>query len=184
MIGWWMIAAASAAAAPPANCALTEADKIANAKLTFDQFDQQGVTAATARKLGERGCWLASYEATADYLIRGPVPTPNEQRVMLWHMGQSLALAGEEKRAAEIMAATRRPDPAPSESGPLNWNDYVVGTWAFLVKDRSLLQKMRDSVLASPGKFNVINGKLLAGMERCFEKSYAIAYDPRCGAAK
>lgn len=184
MIVLGLLFALAVVPAKPASCVLTEADKVANAKLNFDEFDQKGVSVATARKLGERGCFAEAYEATVDYLIHGPVAQPGEQRVMLWHMGQFLAMKGEEKRAAEIMAATRRYDPAPPESGPLNWNDYVTGTWAFLVKDRNLLQRMRDRVLMSPGKFNAINGSLLAGMERCFDRPYIVAYDPKCGARK
>ena len=181
MLGLLMLVAAAAAAPDPAGCSLSLEDKVANAKLGFDAFDQTGSASATGRKLTERGCWQAAAEAWADYLIRGPVPSPNEQRILLWHMGQALAFSGQETMAAKVIGATRRPDPAPPETGPLDWNDYVRGTWAFLVKDRPTLRAMRDAVLASPGPSNRINGNLLAAMERCFEKPYALAYDPKCG---
>lgn len=163
-------------------CTLTLEDKAANAKLSFDDFDQKATLASTGRKLMERGCADAAAEAWADYLIRGPIPLPNQQRVLLWHLGQALAIAGDEKNAARVMAATRKPDPSPPESGPLNWNDYVVGTWAFLVKDRLLLERMRDAVRASPGPGNKMNGDLLAAMARCFDRPYSEIFDPNCGA--
>ena len=174
------------AVAPPsadaARCRLTAADKQANARLSFNDFDQQGTLPSSARKLGEAGCWKEAAEATADYLIHGPIPSPGEQRVLLFHLGQQLAFAGEEERAAGFIAATRRPpDPMPPKTDQLNWNDYVIGTWAFLKKDRPALIAARDAVLATAGEGNRINGALLAAMERCFEKPYELAYDPDCG---
>jgi len=172
-----MAALAPATIALTDACVVTPADYVANAKLSFDDFDQKGTLPNSARKLGERGCWKQAAEATADYLIHGPLPSPRQQRVLLFHMGQALALSGEERRAADFIAATRSP---LSEVRELNWNDYVIGTWAFLVKDRPALIKARDDVLATPGDGNRINGNLLAAMERCFEKPYIVAYDLDC----
>jgi hypothetical protein len=185
MTGWILALAIGAAAPPPippTPCHLDAEGKRANAALTFDNFDQKGSIPSSARRLGETGCWREAAEATADYLIRGPVASPGEQRILLFHLGQALALGGEEKRAADFIAATRRPaDPLPPMSSPLNWNDYVSGTWAFLTKDRPMLIAARDAVLAGPGDGNRINGGLLAAMERCFDKSYLVAYDQNCG---
>lgn len=177
-----LIAAAAIQAPEPQSCVLDEAGKRANATLSFNDFDQAGTLPSTARKLGERGCWTEAAEATADYLIRGPVPNPGEQRILLFHLGQALALAGEERRAAAFIGATRRPpDPAPPAPDALRWNDYVQGTWAFLAKDRVMLVAARDAVLAGAGDGNRINGSLLAAMERCFDRPYVVAYDMNCG---
>src|SRR6185503_7992483 len=149
-------------------CALSHADYLANATLSFDAFDQVGTLPSSARKLGERHCWRAAAAATADYLIRGPVPTPSHQRVLLFHLGQQLALAGEERRAAVFVAATRAPpDRVPDQ---LDWNDYVLGTWAFLTKDRELLRKSRDAVLARATDGDRINGGFLTALDRCFDR--------------
>jgi hypothetical protein len=177
-----MIAAATMQSEQPPSCSLDEAGKRANASLSFQDFDQAGTLPSTSRRLGEQGCWREAVEATADYLVKGPVASPGEQRVLLFHLGQFYAMAGEERRAAEFIAATRRPaDPAPPAPDALRWNDYVQGTWAFLVKDRAMLVAARDVVLAAPGEGNRTNGNLLAAMERCFDRSYAVAYDMNCG---
>jgi hypothetical protein len=179
-----MAAAATASPKPAAACTLTMQAKVANAKLSFDDFDQKGSTPTTARSLGQRGCWKAAAEATADYLIRGPIASPGEQVVLLFHVGQQLALGGEERRGADFVAAARRPvDPAAS-ADRLRWNDYVVGTWAFLTKDRAMLTAARDAVLAGKNPGDQINGRILAALERCFNKPYIVAYDPKCGAPK
>jgi hypothetical protein len=185
MIVTLLLAAAAVAAPDPKACRLDDAAKRANAALTFDQFDQQGTLATSARKLGERGCWREAAEATVDYLIRGPVATPGEQRILLFHLGQQLALAGDERRGAEFIAGTRRSDqPMAPMSTNLRWNEYVTGTWAFRTQDRPLLIKSRDAVLAGTSEGDRINGKLLEAMERCFDRPYEVAYDPQCGAAR
>lgn len=171
-------AAALQAPDPAAACALDDAGRRANAALSFEDFDQRGTLPSSARSLSNRGCWRQAAEATAHYLINGPIPTPAQQRVLLFHLGQQLAGAGEERRAADFVAAAR----APEEEAPqreLNWNDFVRGTWAFLVKDRPMLIAARDAVLASPGRSNAMNGGLLAALERCFDRPYATAVADR-----
>ena len=178
------LSASATPAAAPANCSLTSEAKIANARLSFDEFDQKGTTATTARSLGEHGCWKAAAEATADYLIRGPIPSQGQQLILLFHLGQQLALGGEERRGADFIAATRRPPKPDDPPDQLRWNDYVIGTWAFLMKDRPMLIAARDAVLAGKSDGDRINGNILAAMERCFDKPYIVAYDPKCGAPK
>lgn len=170
-----------APAARPVPCVLTDTDKRANAALSFGAFDQQGTLPSSARALSGRGCWREAANATADYLIRGPVAAPREQRVLLFHLGQYSAMGGDEKRAATVIAATRELPSDRDPDDPLRWNDYVKGTWAFLVKDRSALIASRDAVLAGSGHGNAANGALLAGLERCLSRPYAIAYDRNCG---
>ena len=162
-------------------CTLSEADRRANARLSFEEFDQTGSTPTSARRLGERGCWKEAAEATADYLIRGPAAPPEQLRVLLFHLGQFYAMAGEEARAADFVAASRRADATDPASDALRWNDYVQGTWAFLRKDREMLIAARDSILSAPGTRNRTNGALLAALERCFDRPYAVAYDMNCG---
>lgn len=178
---------ADTAPVPVPACVLNDAGKRANAALSFDDFDQKGTLSSSARRLGEASCWLEAADATADYLIRGPVATPRQQRILLFHLGQYVAASGNNGRAADFIAATREPpvEASASEAKPdaeaLNWNDYVRGTWAFLVKDRALLVTSRDAVLASPGGGNANDGAFLAGLERCFDRPYAIAYNRNCG---
>jgi hypothetical protein len=161
-------------------CLLDEAGKQANSALSFEDFDQLGTLPSTWRKLAEAGCQNEAVEAVSDYLIKGPVANPKQKRILLFHLGQTLALKGEERRAADFIAASREAMGERNATDNLNWNDYVSGTWAFLMKDRQFLVKSRDAVLAS-GARNAKNAALLSGLERCFDKPYSVAYDQNCG---
>jgi hypothetical protein len=172
-------APAPAGPSQPERCALTAADMKANARLSFERFDQDGDTPTNARALGERGCFAEAARAAEHYLVFGPELTERERNVVTWHLGQYLASAGAERAAANIMASTRRPS-APEPDG-FDWNTYVTGTWAFLVKDRALLQQATDRLAAGSGQRNAMNAAVLKRLSRCFERPYVEAYDnPAC----
>lgn len=160
---------AGTAATDKLACSLTKADKAANAQLSFDAFDQQGATSTTGRALAERGCYLKAAEAWEDYLVRGPSRTAGQQGSLLFHLGQMLASAGDERGAARAIAGARQ----PTAIGEFNWNAYVEGTWAFLTKD--LLEAARSRLAAASGPGNRMNASMLGALERCFEKTYAQA---------
>lgn len=169
----------AASAETTQSCRLTEADLAANAKLSFDDFDQRGTTPATARKLGERECYAEAARASEHYLLFGPDLEPKQRNVVVWHLGQYLASAGDEKTAAKVLAGTRRQiNPVPEDG--FDWNTYVVGTWAFLTKDRALLQDASKKLSAAPGERNGINARVLRGLERCFDRTYREAYGGAC----
>jgi hypothetical protein len=152
-------------------CGLTEADLAANAKLSFDDFDQRGTTPATARKLGERECFAEAARASEHYLLFGPDLDESRRGIVAWHMGQYLANAGDEKTAAKVIAGTRRTvNPNPADQ--FDWNTYVVGTWAFLTRDRALLESSTAKLSAAPGERNAINAKVLRALNNCFNKTY------------
>ena len=164
--------AATAVAAE--SCELTEADRAANANLSFDDFDQRGTTPTTSRKLGERECYAEAARASEHYLLFGPLLDQHQRTVVTWHMGQYLALNGDEETAARILAATRR-QPVNADD-TLDWNTYVIGTWAFLTKDRNLLRTASQKLSSAPGVGNTMNARVLQGLEACFEKPYRDAY--------
>lgn len=167
----------------PTDCALSAADLEANAKLSFADFDQRGVTRATARKLGERYCYAQAARAREHWLLWGPDLTERERNVASWHLFQDLASAGDEKAAAHILATTRRS--AAEEPDGFDWNTYVVGTWAFLVKDRALLDQMTEKLGQGPGVRNAMNTKVLRRFQTCFDQPYGKAYDSEaCAAGK
>lgn len=168
----------SAAFAAGSNCALTEAGKQANATLSFDDFDQKGTLPSSFRALSERGCTKEATEATEHYLLNGPVRTDGQQRIMVWHMAQGLALLGAEREAARLMAGTRVP---AGNTDDLDWNSYVTATWAFLVKDRPGFDAAAARLAASRQTPDRINSAIVAGMGRCWIRPYASAYDADCG---
>lgn len=175
----WMLVAIflavdPAAAKPPPPCALTAADRLANRALSFAEFDQRGVTPATARALGERGCHQEAALATEDYLLFGPTVSEYQRNVLSWHLAQYLASAGKETEAAHVIATTRR---APTqEPDGFDWNTYVVGTWSFLVKDRAGLDAATDTLSKGPGLRNSMNFKVLRRLQKCFDRPYDDAY--------
>jgi hypothetical protein len=162
-----------------ANCSLSPADKEANRVLSFAEFDQQGATPVTARQLGNRNCNAEAASATEDYLLFGPTVTEYERNVLTWHMAQFLGLDGREAEAARLIASSRR---GPSEEPDgFDWNTYVIGTWAFLVKDRPALDQASATLAAAPGVRNSMNGRVLRRLQKCFTLSYREAYQsPDC----
>ena len=166
-------------AAPEIACVLTAEEKAANARLTFEEFDQRGIRPSTARQLGSRGCHREAAEASEHYLIHGPVSDVLFQRALMFHQGQYLALSGEERAAARIIAGTK--DPAQPEAAELDWNSYVEGTWAFLTKDLAGLEAASSRLSADPGPRNASNARVLRGLVACFDESYDDAYSsPEC----
>lgn len=165
------------AAEPDTVCVLTPADKAANARLSFDEFDQKGTLPSTWRTLSNRDCDLAAVEAMQSYLIEGAAGTPAERGDLLFHLGQSLAMTGRTQEAAIAVAAARNGNPEPDG---FDWQTYVVGTWAFLVRDRERLSAMRDKLRTEPGLGNHLNTGALSGLLACFEKPYKEAYGKAC----
>jgi hypothetical protein len=169
-----MVAGTSGAFAGDADCHLTAADKAANAKLNFDAFDQKGVTSVTWRKLEERGCHAQAVAAAEDYLVEGPVLAADEKQDVLFHIGQSFAFWGREVESAHFVAAAIPPD--RGNHGELDWTTYLVGTWAFLVKDKPLLDVSAAKLSAEKGDGNVTDSAALRGLAKCFRQPYRTAY--------
>src|SRR3569833_1664049 len=85
-------AGAGTAFANEAKCALTPAKKTANARLSFDDFDQKGVTPSTWRALEVAGCRKQAVEAAQDYLVNGKPETAGAKSIILFHIGLLLAI--------------------------------------------------------------------------------------------
>jgi len=162
-------------AEPALTCAVTDEQRTANRALSFMDFDQRGVTPQTARKLGERKCYAEAAAASEDYLLFGPDLTRREADVVSWHLAQYLASAGREAEAAHVMATTRR-EPEETPDG-FDWNTYLLGSYAFLVKDRAMLDDAVARLAAQGGQRNLMNGRVLRRLQKCFGSSYEDAYE-------
>ena len=103
----------------------TSAGKADNAKLSFQASDQIGTLPSTWRALDDRHCYGAAVEATKSYLVEGPVGTPEERSDLLFHLGQSLGMAGRNQEAALVIAGARR---SGIVLDGFDWETYVVGT--------------------------------------------------------
>ncbi|RYG07704.1 MAG: hypothetical protein EON96_21115 [Caulobacteraceae bacterium] len=155
-------------------CALTPEHLVANRTLSFESFDQAGVTPWTARKLGERGCNAEAARASEDYLLQGPELTERQRQVVSWHLGQYLAESGEERAAARVMATTMRREEMTPDN--FDWNTYVLGTHAFLTKDRAAMDAAVTRLSRQEGVRNQINARALRRLQSCFDKPYTEAY--------
>lgn len=159
-------------------CAISSEDKARNALLSFAEFDQTGTTLSTARALADRGCFAQAAEAGEDYLARVQLTSEREQTSVVFHIAQNLAMAGEADRAAStVVAAKRVTRPA---QGDFDWNSYVVGTWAFLKRDRATLTEHYDRLNAGTSHGDRINARVLRGLLECFDRRYVTAYRPGC----
>lgn len=172
------VISASTSVPSPSSCVITAADKAANAALSFDDFDQKGTLPSTFRALSERDCAREAAEAAEDYLLNGPARTDSQQRVLIWHMAQGLALVGEERQAAQLMVGTRVPK---GNNENLDWNSYLQASWAFLVKNRPAFDAAAAQLASSPRAPDSNNSRFVAALGRCWAKPYRIAYDPGCG---
>lgn len=159
-------------------CDLTEADKIANAELSVSEFDYVPTLPSTARALNERQCYASAAEAGEDYLVRGTIDSERHHSSVIFHVGQNLALSGDERGGARMIAAAKRPTQAAGAS--FDWNTYVIGTWAFMQRDRELLQTAFDRLRGQPGEGNQANAKVLGGLLHCYGQPYSMAYSPSC----
>jgi hypothetical protein len=171
------LAIAGGAMGEPA-CRLTAADKAANAQLTYDDFDQKGTLPSSWRALSNARCDLLAAEAAEDYMLHREGLTQGLRLNLLFHEGQTLAMAGEERMAAKLVAAAKDLEQKPDDL--FDWNTYVEGSWAFLVKDRARLDAAAAKLSAARGKENAINARVLRGLQACFARPYREAYGPAC----
>jgi hypothetical protein len=173
----WAAVASDAQARTGHDCKVSAADKARNATLAYEDFDQTGSTRASFRQLSTRRCEAAAAEVVEHYLINGPALDPKQRRNLIFHMGQSLAMAGREREGAWVILGAL--DSAPQEGG-LDWNDYVIGTWAFLIKDRPRLEEQISRLTAKNTRGDQINASALGGLRACFKRSYSAAYQAAC----
>jgi hypothetical protein len=138
-------------------------------------------------ELGDRGCYRAAAEVSRAYLARGPLLGVREQAITQLHMARNLAYAGDETAAAQAAASARRSDQRSAQEIPLDWNSYVQGLYAFLIKDRALLEANRERLLARARQGfegDAMNGRNLTALSTCFDRSYTEAMmDTICWAA-
>ena len=154
-------------------------DLAANRLLDYASFDQSGTRPSTARKLSDAGCFEQAIAAGSDYLIHGPLLTDPQRNNVRWHLAQHLGMAGRDAEAALMMSGSRRGvDP---NRPTFDWDAYVIGSYAFLVKDRATLDDMSERLAASGQRGNQLNGLVLRRFQKCFGEPYRVAYgEDRC----
>ncbi|MDE2501116.1 MAG: hypothetical protein KGL56_13095, partial [Alphaproteobacteria bacterium] len=135
-------------------------------------------TPSTARALANRSCYSEAAAATENFMLLHAPLKNGERIILLFHEGQYRAMAGEEHVAAMLIAASKDLGQKPSD--PLDWNTYVDGTWAFLTNDRSMLDAASEKLSAERGRGNIMNARVLHGLQACFGHPYKEAYSSKC----
>jgi hypothetical protein len=165
---------------PRSSCALSDAQREANRAVVWEDFE---FGSSDGRPMGLAGhkCYADAAMASRDYLAHGPLLTTRQQAITIFHMGRNLAFAGRENEAAVAVASARRSDQTVSG---LDWNTYVQGVYAFLVKDSDGLTSALGKLAGSLGEGNQTNAANLRRLQTCFQQSYLEAMtDDTCASA-
>ena len=167
-----------AAIASDAACKLSQTDLVANAQLSFDDFDQKGTTPTTWRWFDDHHCYPQAAEAAEDYLMHARFQSSREQRDVTFHLAQTFAVLDDRPTAAALVGAAK--DPSQPANTAFDWNTYLEGTWAFLTRHHDALDFARARLRAQGGRGNLINANALDALAHCFDKPYVVAYASAC----
>ena len=131
----------------------------------FDQTDGQGF-----RPLASAGCFKEGADLIEAYISK----TQATQRSLRWHIAQLRGQAGDYPAAIKAAKSVLSESEDFSQN-PMRWNDYVLGTIAFLEKDKEKLilhrNKLVEGIEAYP---NQVNLKALDALINNFNESYAV----------
>lgn len=149
---------------------------------SFDQDLEGGWRAIAARE----ECRLAAAELLHAYHARlrekgEPVVWQTDQgavtlsedgavHILYWHEGQLRALSGQYGRAAALFRRSLKPE----GENYRGWNQYALGSIAFLEGDIGMLRENREALSAAfPDSINL---RVLDRLITCFGEPYAKAY--------
>jgi hypothetical protein len=138
--------------------------------LSYSEFDQ--THGKGWRVLTDQKCHLEAAQLIERYIEKNAATESS----LVWHIAQARALAGKYKSAIKF-ARKSLATPEKAAQNKLRWNDYVLGTVAFLERDKDELIKRRDILEAEKNTHfgNEMNLKILDSFVRYFDKSYQYA---------
>jgi hypothetical protein len=185
------LALLAALAAGPLPSAACQVDTEAALKLPPEQFDQD--PKGGWRPLGARlPCASAAADLIAAYRkAHWATLTPSELHLNYWHEGQLRATAGETARAVPLLMDGVDPDTS------IGFEDYALGTIAFLHHDHAGLEAARARLAALPPPADFaetkartkarnsldlvwpLNLNVLDELTACFDRPYSEAYGCR-----
>lgn len=169
------------AAPNTASCDATDGGFAANRGLAWPDYEF-GETADLPMELAGRKCFAKAAAASRDYLAFGPLLSTRQHAITTFHMGRNLAFAGQETEAAVAVASSRRSDQI---AGQLDWNTYVQGVYAYLVKDAQALDAALAVLVLSASESDRTNAANLSRLKVCFQRSYLEAMtDSTCAASE
>lgn len=161
------------------NCAFDRSKLLAQDLHTFDQ-SENGLHGLNTK---HPGCDAALADLVADYRKAHPeVLKSGNSYLLYWHEGQYRASAGQYPQAEELFEQSR----LPAGAAFAMWNLYVDATVAFVRQDRPALLKAHAKLAGLPPEAYApdpkpMNLDVVAGLVRCFGRSYTEAYgSPAC----
>lgn len=150
---------------------------------TFDQDPEKGVRSV----VDQEGCGLAAADLIRDFhqalrergepvIVDIPegrftISETGEVTSLYWHEGQVRAIEGQSDRAIELFRKTFKPE----ERNRGGWNEYALGTIAFIEKNLPELEHQR-ALMAERSDVAEINLGVLDGFIACFGQTYQKAY--------
>jgi hypothetical protein len=140
--------------------------------LPYSEFDQ--THGKGWRILTDQNCNLEAAELIERYIEKNAA----SESSLVWHIAQTRALAGKYRSAIKY-AKRSLLTPEKDAKSKLRWNDYVLGTIAFLEKNKAALLKHRDVLEAEKESHfgNKMNLKLLNSFIHYYDKSYKYALE-------
>lgn len=191
MLASLMITTALLQAIPVApSCDHDRTRMVAMTPAAFDQDPTGGWRAVSARE----GCkGVAADLIAAHREAQRAVMSSEELHASYWHEGQLRADTGDIDQAVRLLMAGVRPEREAD-----GFEEYALGTIAFLRRDRRALQVARDRLAALPpseswptaradfkARYGVeltwpLNLDVLDGLLNCFDRPYSEAYGAEC----
>lgn len=144
-----------------------EKTRVSTLELNLREFDQN--PSGGWRTLYNENCFVEAAELIDAYIEKHKLFNNTQ---LYFHAGQLFALAGD--KASAIVKLRRSLLPASVRSGSFLWNDYVLGTIAFLERDKAALQSHLEVLKAKQG-VNVPNIRVLQLLADRFDMPYGDA---------
>jgi hypothetical protein len=165
---------ASSAHAAPQDCCVPAEEKARLLQLSFNDFDQD--LTHSWRLWSAQGCYDAAIDLLESYLGKNVSTLEYYQKnILTWHAGQLYGFKNDSVNARTRFVASL--DPKEAVDSMILWNDYVIGSVAFLDHDLEILKAHRNKIAAGP----TLNGKkpnlnIMDSFIARFDQPYGVAY--------
>lgn len=141
--------------------------------LDYDAFDQSTSDSPWRNFVSEGECYEEAAQLIEYYLSNSERLRDDQVRNLNFHAGQMYAISGNTERAIKSFKKSlwaEQPD-----DFPINWNAYVRGTLAYLMRDKSEFDDVLDAFRREPTDADdpdLMNYRLLQKMGKCWGGHY------------
>ena len=163
------------ARATPEDCCIPSQEKTRLLQLAFNDFDQD--LTHSWRLWANSGCYDVSIDLIESYeKLHDSILNYSQKNVLVWHTGQLYGAKNDSVNARAHFVASLNPN-EPVDS-PVLWNDYVIGSIAFLDHDLEIIKAHRNKIANGPifgGKRPNLN--VMDNFITYFDQPYSVAYN-------